>query len=180
MAALNSVARGNLSIQVPCSSDRRHRGQVFVKILASVDLNGKYGFGFEGKLVQPGAWVKTETLPKPLVALECAGPQGAWRKGQERDVLWVLWKWETEFDRWLEICRAQSPNWDWAETIRRPAWRALHPDAGLYDIEERRKTLTEEILGSINTKLKDESRDLRLSVLSSLYDRIACDLVTRE
>lgn len=180
MPAVATIAAGNRKLQVPCSSDRRHRGQVFVKILTAVELNGKFGFGFEGKLVQPGAWVQPEDLPKPLVALECAGPQGVWRKGQERDVLWILWKWEAEFERWTEVCRAQSPNWDWAETVRRPAWRALHPEAGLYDIEERRKKLAAELMGAIATALKDESRDLRLGVLSSVYQQISCDLVNPE
>jgi hypothetical protein len=150
---------------------------VFVNILSSVDRGADYGAGFTGKLVQPGGWISREDFPDPLVALECAGPQGEWRRGRQRDTLWILWRYDHEFGRWMEICRAQSSGWDWATAIRQPAWRALHPDAGLYDTIERTKALSSDIMGEITRLLKDETDDMRLTVLSKVHELVAGAIV---
>ena len=112
------------------------------------------------------------------VALECAGPQGSFRRGKERPTLWILWRWER--GEWWEIARAQALNWAWAVILREPAILALRPtssDPTMADPTRRGREVTEELWRAIDASLIPELPEVRTFVLTSIYDRVAGRIV---
>jgi hypothetical protein len=174
MGAAPEIRLPPSTIALPCSSTRLQKGNVSCRLLGSVNRYANYAFGFEGRLYQPGAHIPMAELPNPAVVLECAGPQGAYRRGKQRETLWILWRYDRGLSQWIELGRAPSLNWEWALTLREPAAKALETDGGFYDVIEKSSTLAAEIMAVIDAKLQPQREDLRVNVLASIYQTVAC------
>jgi len=159
-------------VQLPCTSDRSQRGKVYLRLLTEV-LPAKYAAGFEGPIYRPGATVSSGELPDPAVILECAGKAGAWRPGKQRPTTWILWRLDRSTWTWEEIARASSLNWEWAIDLRPVAIRALHPRPLFLDIHRHCASVAEELVTSIDRRLIREPEELKVNVLSELYDLVA-------
>lgn len=118
-------------IRLPANSGVPSR-KAFLKLLRYVDPRGFNGFGFEGSLLRPGALVRAAQLrpsanyPEIPVILEYSHAPAAGIPGNRRaDGLYVLWQWSHEMQRWQELGRVTSRDWDWAVYLRPLAVRAL-------------------------------------------------------
>jgi hypothetical protein len=124
---------------------------------------------FEGRILKPGSNFGAEENAI-LVALECAGPQG---KGQYREMLWILWRYDWPRETWVELGRAQSRDASWTKALREPALAALHPRPELFDIGTRANSLAEKIVSEIDEALEADPEAVKLCALNLVYDRVA-------
>jgi hypothetical protein len=164
-------------VRLPQSSARSGYNLAHVKLLASVTTAG-YGHGFEGKLFRPGAKVRADELGANPVAIECAGPVGAYKHGKHRPTLWILWRYDFELRSWVEIARAQALDSSWALVLREPAIRALLPvSPEILDASARGRELGDEIVAAIDDKLYVEDLAVRALALARVYDCVAGRIV---
>jgi hypothetical protein len=81
-------------IKLPQSSSRRSLPYVFLTVVERILPQPGGLYAYDGKLYRPGGVIDLETLPRPAVAIECAGPVGAHRKGKRHQpyeyILWLL------------------------------------------------------------------------------------------
>lgn len=128
---------------------------------------------FDGRIYRPGAAVDVTSLPRPAVLIECAGPIGVHRRGKHRDYLYLLWRFDFSLLGWVKIAEAQAKDASWTAAIREAAWRALYPRPELFDIVERSRNVTEELLATIDRRLRAEELEVQANTLHALYDRVA-------
>lgn len=159
-------------VQLPSTSDRSQRGRCYLRLLTEV-LPAKFGAGFEGPIYRPGASVSSDEFPDPAVILECGGKMGKWRPGKPRPTVWLLWRLDRSTWTWEEIARASAYNWEWAITLRPVAIRALNPRPVLMDVHRHCASVAEELVTSIDRRLVREPEELKINVLSELYDLVA-------
>ena len=134
----------------------------FCKLLTRVDAFAALGFGFDGTIARPGAEIDTDTLPRPIVVLECAGRAGP---GRGQPMLYILWRLEADVT-WRAVARATAHDWTWALTLRTIAIRELRaapeaPPADLSGIAAR-------VLRELDKELQELPRELRAHLLGGL------------
>jgi hypothetical protein len=138
-----------------------------IRLLTRVRERQNDALGFEGSFHRCGSAVDMALLARPAVALECAGPTGC-RKG--RNYLWILWRFDFELGAWIEIARAQAPDWTWAIALRPIALHALYggsppePDIGL---------IADGVLRSLDEALEDIEPRFRPLLLSAIEPAVA-------
>lgn len=167
-------------IPLPNTSPQNRHCYSHVRLLTEVSPDACNAAGFGGRLLRCGERLSPEELGERPVVLECAGPQGTFKRGRHRLTLWILWRYDWQEKDWREIARAQSLNWDWAIILRDPAIRALQlseKTGQLPDLAERGREVTEELLRAIDTALLVELPEVRTFVLVSIYDRMAGRIV---
>lgn len=160
-------------VQLPRSSTRLEKHQAYLRIVTEIRPQSWGGVAFEGTIYAPGAVIDVGALPRPAVAIECAGPVGAWQRGKHRELLYILWRFDVTRWEWIEIARTQALSWDWQLVFRDPAWRALHPRPDLVDVIKRSRDVGDELLATIDRRLESEGGDVRASVLSWVYEQVA-------
>jgi len=150
-----------VTIQLPRTS---RRGEIaYIKLLTRVDAFALNGFGFEGRLCRPGAAVETEDLPRPVIALECAGNSG---RGRKQPTLYILWRLRDD-GTWREIARAQAFDWTWAVALRTVAIRELRgPAERLPPVDL--PGITARLVKSLDRELGELSREMRAHLLGGL------------
>jgi hypothetical protein len=94
-------------------------------------------------------------------------------KGQYRDVLWILWRYDWRLEQWAEIARAQSRDATWTYALREPALAALHPEPRLFDVEERAAEVAGAVMDQIDKVMVEEVQPVRQWALNAVYDRVA-------
>jgi hypothetical protein len=150
-----------------------------IRLLTSVDVDAWSGAGFNGPLFPSGAAVPIEKLGPRPVLVECAGPQGEWRRtGQrQREWLWILWRYDWDAREWREVARALAYDWSWALVLRDPAIRELAAETPAVDPVERGGKVTDELWRMIDSALSTEPPSVRDVVFTSIYDRMAGRIV---
>ena len=159
------------SIKLPRTSTRVQSGYAHLKLLKSVRRDQYSSASFEGDIFRPGDNVPVETLGPNPVVLECVGMVG---KGQYRDCLWILWRYDWRRSEWAEIARAQSRDASWSLALREPALAALAgPKPKLFDITDRSQALAQTIMSQIDGTLGSEPDDVRLLAVDAVYNQLA-------
>src|SRR4051794_15166 len=106
-------------IRLPWSATRRMEiHQSHIKIVTGIKDQTWGGVFFEGKVYRPGKLVDTDSLPRPTVAIELAGPVGSWQRGKHRELLYIVWRFDYAKWEWIEIMRTQDLTWRWTNYIR--------------------------------------------------------------
>jgi hypothetical protein len=146
-----------------------------VRIVESIRPNA-CGLLFEGSLHRPGANLDADSLPRPAVAIECAGPVGIWQRGKRRPILHILWQFDRTRWEWVELARAQTVDASWMAVLQEPARHALHPRPELLDIVERSQNLADELVDVMDGRLAGEMPEVRASALYSIYERLAGEI----
>jgi len=164
-------------IALPRSSTRLQQNVAYIKIVTRIRTESWGGVAFDGTLYTPGRVVDLESLPRPLIAIECAGPIGAWRRGKRRETLYILWRFDVALQEWREIARAQAEDWRWSVALRDAAHQALHPRPELVDVIKQSRELADEILGLIDNRLRDAAPDVKTSALHAVYEEVAGRIV---
>lgn len=165
------------SVRLPCTSTRLQKPYTYVRIVTAMHATKWGAICFKGPLYAPGAVVDADSLPSPAVLIESAGPIGPWQRGKHREMLYILWRFDLVRWEWVEIARAQALNWSWTVVLREPAFQALHPRPELVDIIQRSRDVTDELLALLDGRLESEMREVRASVLHSVYERVAGRIV---
>lgn len=161
----------------PRSSDRGRGGHI--KLLTSVDVYAPPGLQFEGQLISQGAPFDEGELPRPAVAIECAGSERLF-PGRRRDAfscLWVLWRYDFESHKWVEVTRTHNCDSGWSVDFAPIAQRLLHPEPRNAEAEAR--PVTEQLAASITSELQRVSREVCCHVLAGLYQHLATEIVRR-
>jgi hypothetical protein len=160
-------------IRLPQSSTRLQVPYVYVKIVEDI-VPLPFGLcRFDGPIYRPGAAIAIDALPRPAVAIECAGPIGAWRRGRRRDDQYLLWTLDYEHLEWRELARAQARDASWTVAVRELAWRALHPRPELLDIMERSQDVSRELIDEIEKRLRSEMPEVQAHTLYAMYEWLA-------
>lgn len=164
-------------IRLPRSSSRLALPYVYVKLVTSLREQSWGAIAYEGRIYRPGAMLDTASLPCPAIAIELAGPIGVWQRGKHRELLYILWRLDISKWEWVEVARAQSLNWGWSVDLREAVFRTLHPRPELVDIIQRSRDVADELMEFVDVRLERELREVRASVLHSVYERVAGKLV---
>lgn len=155
-----------------CPENRRHH--THLRLLSRVDPGAPGAVAFHGRLLWPGVRLAASELGERPVVLECAGPQGHWKNGRHRDVLWILWRYDWPLREWIEIARARSLDASWAQVLREPAIHALAaPVPEQSDLVSRGRDVAGELLAAIDERLGPERAEVRNVVLTTIYDQMA-------
>jgi hypothetical protein len=168
------------AIRLPPGSGVVATRPAYMKLLCRVNPESQNGFGFEGSLLRPGAWVTKAALrptleyPEIPVLLEysmaISHREGARRRSEG---LYVLWRWENQ--KWHELGRSLSAAWEWAVDLRPLAIRALAEARGDKTIETAPDLAA--IAGEISTYLDERVNILkppdRARLLGILHDQFA-------
>src|SRR5882724_3580834 len=115
-------------IRLPRTATRRGAA-CYCKLLDRVDAAAVDGFGFVGRLVQPGQSIDADELKRShagaLIVLECTEAEGSRGAREKRrwESLYILWRYDA--GAWVEIARCQSLSADWAVQLRDAARIAL-------------------------------------------------------
>lgn len=169
---------GTPTFRLPNTCPQNKYGESHVTLITRVtpDRSAYGGVGFVGDIYRAGAAITLEQMGANPVALEAAGPQGLYhRRGNPRERLWILWRWDG--GEWREIARALAYDCSWSLALTEPAIRALCPRSRDMDAIERSREVTEGLLIHIDTALVIELPAVRLAVLTSLYDACAGRIV---
>jgi hypothetical protein len=158
------------TIRLPNTSPENRRSYTHVKLLTAVHPQAWNAAGFEGTLYAAGARIPAAELPRGAIALEYAGPQGAWKR-RPRENLWILWRYDQEAGDWREIARALSFGWEWALILRGPAIEALRPAET--PLRDRGREVAAELLRTIDSAVSLELPAVRKAVMSAVYDSLA-------
>jgi hypothetical protein len=164
-------------IRLPRSSTRLAFPYAYVKLVTSLREQSWGAIAYEGRIYRPGAMMDTDSLPSPAVVIELAGPIGIWQRGKHRELLYILWRLDMPRWEWVEVARAQSLNWGWSVDLREAVFRTLHPRPELVDIIQRSRDVADELMELFDVRLQRELREVRASVLHSVYERVAGKLV---
>jgi len=161
------------SIRLPHSSTRVEIPYVYIKIVEEI-IPLPFGLcQFHGRIHKPGATIAIETLPRPAVLVECAGPVGVYHRGRRRPYWYILWSLDYATLEWIELARAQARDASWTLAIREPAWRALHPRPELIDLMERSADVSQQLIDEIDKRLRAEMPEVQANALYSVYEWIA-------
>jgi hypothetical protein len=162
------------TIRLPNTSPENRLSYTHVKLLTAVHPQAWNAAGFEGTLHAAGGRIPAAELPRGAIALEYAGPQGAWKR-HPRENLWILWRFDQEAQDWREIARASAFGWEWALILRQPAIEALRPPAAEAPrgAGARGREVTAELLRTIDSAVSLELPAVRMTVLASVYDSLA-------
>ena len=169
----HAIAAPESKIRLPQTSTRLQIPEVYIKILDDI-VPLPFGLcRFDGRIYRPGAVIAVETLPRPAVAIECAGPVGVYRRGKRRDYQYLLWTLDPAHLEWRELARAQARDASWTAVVREPAWRALHPRPELIDLMERSADVSQRLIEEIDKQLRAEMPEVQANALYSVYEWIA-------
>ena len=97
--------------------------------------------------------------------------RGRGTPGRQREILWLLWRWEG--DMWREISRASAVNWEWALVLKPVAERLLYPEPGLVDVLARGREVAANCCNYLYKQIEREAAAVRKHVWTSLYDQAA-------
>jgi len=168
------------TVQIPRSSTRRSQLQ-WAKLLAKVEPLEKFmrPYDFIGINFRPGSRVfeaqlrPTPDYPPVPVVLECAGIEiPGWGKQRPSVHRYMLWRWDRQRWEWVEIGRALSNCWDWAEVMGPLAMRAIDeqwPQTAPPDLYVSAGRL----VAQIDKELLRFPREDRWKLLAMLYDEVA-------
>jgi hypothetical protein len=172
------VVRGG--VRIPRSSPRACK-ESYAKILTYVDPQAEHAFGFEGKIVRPGAVVTAAQLwpddhaPRVPILLECASVPGQGKYGHKRrEWLYILWRYHPDEDEWTEIGRSFSVAWEWACELRPLAVRALRESTAPAVLSVNFIEVQRRIRALLDQELEGLERPQRWQVLGILHDQLAC------
>jgi len=169
----HAAAAPEPKIRLPRTSTRVEFPYVYIKIVENI-VPLPFGLcRFDGKIYKPGAVIAIETLPRPAVLIECAGPVGIYRRGRRRDYQYLLWLLDADRHEWRELARAQARDASWTLAIREPAWCALHPQPELIDVMERSQDVSRDLIDEIEKRLRAEMPEVQANALYSVYEWIA-------
>lgn len=168
-------------IRLPAGGGRRGS---FLKLLWRVDAHANNGFGFEGSLLRPGAWVRFAELrpslkyPELPVLLEYSlGPAHGIAGHRRCDNVCVLWRWNSAEQSWRELGRAMSASWEWALDLRPLAIRALaearHGVAEPVEAGPDLPAIAARLSGLLDEHLEILSETDRARVVCFLHDEFA-------
>lgn len=155
----------------------------FLKLLSRVDPEAHNGFGFEGCLLRPGAFVSRAQLrpsddyPEiPIILEYSTAPAEIIGARRQSCGLYVLWRWHPGALEWREIGRALAASWEWALDLRPLAIRALAEARGAGGAAEKGADLTQ-IADSLTVFVDKQLNHLkpadRVYVLGILHDHFA-------
>lgn len=178
--ARSEILRG--AIRLPRSASRSER-DTFVKLLSFVDPEAQHGFGFEGKLLRPGASLSPAELrpadhfPEIPIVLEYLPGPAHGRK--RRDQVYILWRLDWDTHEWREIARAVSESWHWASELRPIAVRALKEARSRHDLVALPDlhAIERRIAHFLDSELKPLDASDRVRVIAMLHDQLASKLV---
>jgi hypothetical protein len=169
-------------IKLPRSAARRG-ALTWSKLLTRVDAKAQNGFGFEGRVLRPGALIGIDELGEPAVLLEYAGFTGAPRRdesgwGHRRCAdLYILWRYDRARGEWAELARARSVNWEWALDLRPIARRALE---GPPPEPPEERTAIARVLSLVDAEIEGAGHQTLLDVMAALHDRLAARVCERQ
>jgi hypothetical protein len=172
----NSLTVETGRVKLPRSATRRG-ALTWAKLLTRVDAKAQNGFGFEGRIVRPGALIGIHEMPEPAVVLECAGNDGSGRGHRRAEDVYILWRYDRRRGEWAELARARSVNWEWALDLRPIARRALEgppPNAP----EER--TAIARVLNLVDAEIEGAGQQTLLDVMAALHDRLAARVAEKQ
>lgn len=167
--------------RIPKTATRR--GAIsYAKLLSRVDANAHDGYGFDGKLLRPGALISETELgihyskPAPIL-LECTDIEGSrdCRNRRKWEKLYILWRYEKESKSWIEIVRTQCQSDEWVEVLREPARIALGRAswAVIPSVADR----VTRIRALLDRELRDLEDGQARQVLGELHDQFASRMV---
>jgi hypothetical protein len=162
-------------VQLPRSSSRLGVPHVYVKLVERIRMH-PWGPVYDGKIYRPGAVLESAAIPRPAVAIECAGPVGVWQRGKHRPLEYIVWRYDFAAGEWLDLARAQALGVSWASMVHEAIYLALHPRADLLDIIARSRSLADQVIAEMNGRLADEMDEVRRTALYAIYERIAGEL----
>ena len=122
-------------VRIPRSGRRSAAG--YAKLLLRVNRAVAHGMSFEGLLLKPGKFIPRRSLwpgseyPRTPILLECAGtidPGDGRPSTRHWPTLYILWRFDTRKEDWIECARTASESWDWAVDLRETAERLLRED----------------------------------------------------
>lgn len=173
------IVRGG--IRLPCSAaTRADRYRSFAKLLSHVDDDAATGFGFQGRMLRPGAIVTPAELhpgseyPATPVLLEYAARGVGTGTGHNRRAsVYVLWRYHS--NEWVEIGRAVSESWTWALDLGPIARRALAESRSVsvvvvVDVRQ----IAVRIANLLDAELRALNAGDRQRILAILHDQFAC------
>lgn len=171
------LSMGNDMIRLPCTSTRaQQKWGAHCRIVEKVHPSESY-MPFAGSIHQPGSLVPRESFGRRPLVIECVGPQGDFRRGRPREVLFILWTWNERAAEWKELVRATAANWEWVMVLREPARKALSFGEAEENINLKSFDLADRLVQQIDSAIEWESADVRATVLSVLYTQVAGRLV---
>jgi hypothetical protein len=178
------IVRGG--IRLPCSATTRaDRYRSFAKLLSHVDDDAMTGFGFQGRMLRPGALVTPAELhpgseyPATPVLLEYAAAGipgtnvGTGTGHNRRASVYVLWRYHSS--EWVEIGRAVSESWTWALDLGPIARRALAESRSVsvvvvVDVRQ----IAVRIANLLDAELRALNAGDRQRIIAILHDQFAC------
>ncbi len=174
------------TVRIPKTS-LRATPNTWARIISGIDPRGVGGFCFLGKLVRPGAMVRTAELgvsdqQRAIVVIECAGPHGApaSKRDRHRETLYILWRCELAGGRWLDVARASDTGCAWTRVLRDIAAAELR--RAMQEPEPDSADVVDSVRARLGEALDQELAGLRLAdrerVINFLHDRLASRLVS--
>jgi hypothetical protein len=163
--------------RLPRTSPRGQHG--FLRLLTRIDLDAPLGLQFRGQLLSPGALFDPADLPRPAILLEYAGRDrvSPYRSRYAFDDLWIIWRYEFEFNEWIEVVRTHSQrDTSWTHDLAFLAHRRLFP-SGESPVAERAQPVIDEIEELIGRALDTINLDARSYVLRAVDDFLAREIV---
>lgn len=165
-------------VKLPRSTSRLAAPLAYCRVVQRIS-HAPFQMSFEGPLFPSGREIPSQELARVPLVIECAGPTGdARRRGEKREILWILWLWEST--GWRELGRAAAVNWEWAEVLRPVAEAYWKKPPGMAEVLSRGRDVAQEVLDLAEGRISQESTAVRKAAWASLYDRSAGRLVGEE
>lgn len=146
---------------------------------AAAEKDASPGLQFRGRqLLTPGAECDPASLPRPAVLIEYAGQirVGKQRSRYAFSSLWLLWRFDAEASRWVEVVRATANDATWSLDFAPIAKRLL--DDGQSDrAAQNAQSLSERVLGVLAAELAEMTKEVRCHVLAALDQFVAAEIV---
>jgi hypothetical protein len=164
--------RPKRKIRLPSSSAYRKLPHAYMKIVTAVCEPSAGIITFDGMLHKPGAEIDAESLPCPCVLIERAGFIGPRQAKTSSDALYILWFYNRDSERWVELLRAQAHDWSWMIIFKQPILNILQPKPKPMETARHSQRITEELLGLLDQHLASADRDVRVTALHAIYEEI--------
>jgi hypothetical protein len=168
---LGIYAQSVTLVKLPRSALRRG-ALTWSKLLDHVDADARNGFGFQGRILRPGALVALEELPEPAVLVECAGSDGSGHGHRRSATTYILWQFDRARGEWRELARAASVGREWASDLRSIALRALGHEPAPFIPPTTQETIAR-VLALVEGELRGVRAETVLDLMGALHDRLA-------